>query len=795
MGARSSKLNCSGRRPKEEPYHPKTDDRIIENGKGTKDQNKPHRNFKISSKENVPKKVHQTTEKSSEASSGIKPKPYEFAKGRKDPSVRSPGDTVSKSTISSLDETAPKSVISSPDETAPKSVISSPDETAPKSVINSPDETAPKSVISSPDETSPKSVISSPDADHNKTKLKEMGHSSIPPLNNDSSLDVDCIPSLNSEQRRLSLDANIEWTAEYGENDENAKQPQNGKTKSVKEETKSIPIQNDESDSTTDSESSDDDDDYVKGGLSFGHVGNLIIGTGKIIDRSTKIVPRKEPKAKTKKKSSTKGILDNKKKSRKGGVNAKRVDNLGIGTVMILDERTIQPEKVQEKHVNIPVSYKPVEEKKQPIPVEDLEKLMGLKSAVGMIYGYQQTGTAFRVGVDKIITAWHVVRAITAVGKLGDHAVFVDFDYEKDFQPDHLLRFPLKPGVLYYNEKLDIAVLQIKENPYGTAFPKPLENFVNFTRQIHEKYSIYLIGHTGAGKKSVDHVLKYWDPLSHRIKELYEWCEEEFVLKHGFGYTGIGDETRLHFQCMFRHGASGCPGFIVPPGGEAKVVTVLLRGFPDFYYFDNFTDEERERVPTEKLIQQGSNIDAIKKDMQTKNMDLYREIFHYREFISHSEKKKCIDTPSEEKVLNFPQNNEPINTEPVDSKDAVTLSPNACSEQNSQNSENMAILASGGNKTHPITNNFDPTQDINSGDEEKSTTNAAQPQTPPAIGHQTEDEKPQDQEKCSTDESKAGTACNNAETTHAILSSETAPNSTVKNQDKNERSEREKKVW
>lgn len=382
-----------------------------------------------------------------------------------------------------------------------------------------------------------------------------------------------------------------------------------------------------------------------------------------------------------------------------------------------------------------------------------------------------------------------------AVGELGDHAVFVDFNYEKDFQPDHLLRFPLKPDVLYHNEKLDIAVLQIKENLYGTTFPKPLENFVNFTRQIHEKYSIYLIGHTGAGKKSVDHVLKYWDPLRHRIKELYEWCEEEFVLKHGFGYTGIGDETRLHFQCMFRHGASGCPGFIVPPGGEARVVTVLLRGFPDFYYFDNFTDEERERVPTEKLIQQGSNIDAIKKDMQTKNMDLYREIFHYREFISHSEKKKCIDTPSEEKVLNFPQNNEPINTEPVDSKDAVTLSPNACSEQNSRNSENMAILASGGNKTHPITNNFDPTQDINSGVEEKSTTNAAQPQTPPAIGHQTEDEKPQDQEKCSTDESKAGTACNNAETTHAILSSETAPNSTVKNQDKNEMSEREKKVW
>lgn len=43
------------------------------------------------------------------------------------------------------------------------------------------------------------------------------------------------------------------------------KQPQNVKTKSMKEETKSIPIHNDESDDTTDSESSDDDD-YEGGG-------------------------------------------------------------------------------------------------------------------------------------------------------------------------------------------------------------------------------------------------------------------------------------------------------------------------------------------------------------------------------------------------------------------------------------------------------------------------------------------------------------------------------------------------
>lgn len=37
---------------------------------------------------------------------------------------------------------------------------------------------------------------------------------------------------------------------------------------------------------------------------------------------------------------------------------------------------------------------------------------MGLKFVVGMIYGYQQIGIVFRVGVDKIIIVWYVVRVI-----------------------------------------------------------------------------------------------------------------------------------------------------------------------------------------------------------------------------------------------------------------------------------------------------------------------------------------------------------------------------------------------
>lgn len=49
---------------------------------------------------------------------------------------------------------------------------------------------------------------------------------------------------------------------------------------------------------------------FFSKGLSFGYVGNLVIGIGKIIDRSIKIVLRKEFKVKIKKKFLINGIFD-----------------------------------------------------------------------------------------------------------------------------------------------------------------------------------------------------------------------------------------------------------------------------------------------------------------------------------------------------------------------------------------------------------------------------------------------------------------------------------------------------
>ena len=274
--------------------------------------------------------------------------------------------------------------------------------------------------------------------------------------------------------------------------------------------------------------------------------------------------------------------------------------------------------------------------------------------------------------------------------RLAHPEVFVNFEFEERHQIGSS-QFSLEPKVLYHNEKLDIAVLQLKTN--GMTHPPPLIRFDEFTREIHEKDPIYLIGHSESKMKSMNCVLKYWEPFEHRINELTTWSEEEFDLKHGFGYTGIGKDNRLHFKCSFRHGASGCPGLLVRPGGEVTVVTVLLRGFPDFYYFDNFTDEERSRVPIGKLIQQGSNMKSIMDDMKTINEDLYEEIFFYEQkFI-----KESMGTSSGKEELKLKI--KPGSSNSAESKSPVPCTPEVTSKQNAQ------ILPSSQIHSHPVAEN------------------------------------------------------------------------------------------
>jgi hypothetical protein len=94
---------------------------------------------------------------------------------------------------------------------------------------------------------------------------------------------------------------------------------------------------------------------------------------------------------------------------------------------------------------------------------------------------------------------------------------------------------------------------------------------------------------------------------------------ETFCRDKGYEYEGYAelDKTeRLVVKCQFEHGASGCPGVVVLGDNQVYLVTMFLKGFPDFYYSRLFKGEKKEKFPKSKLFQQGVNIGAIYEDLE-----------------------------------------------------------------------------------------------------------------------------------------------------------------------------------
>ncbi|XP_062622369.1 uncharacterized protein LOC134283870 [Saccostrea cucullata] len=726
MGIKNSKLNCASKKSREEPYRQvkKVDDKIKEENGDQVRNDKKNGEGKIVPEDNSSSKSPSKGQSVQERENQIQNGQVKAAKGDRNTSTKSSKSTTGKSAVKEKKATQEKESKQMYSDDKPFNFVKAIKTDYKSGSFQTSKEgstEAKRDRTVDADETNPKS-INNPAGSVDETELKQSygpspADGEDPASIGHSSLEKDCLPSMDSEDgpEGQGQDFADAYTTDHNEPQEKSKKiiPQS--------EDDEDPTESDDSDDDGDDGGDDSGEDDEEGGgggtYNFGHVTSMIIGTGKIIDKETIVTSKASSRSKnsSKDKHRPKGKKRSKdrkksepgsKKSQGKTVNAATVRNLGIGKVTVQKETIIMEHPKSE-----PTKAEVKPPKPEPLwpglPTTDMEELGKVTGSVGMIHGYKLTGSVFRVGKDKVLTAWHVVRGMICTDhhskrldydRLADPSVFVDFGYEETYQTDNMKRFRVEPCIVYCNEKLDIGVLQLKHNDYGTAFPKPLTNFDKFTQEMHENYPIYLVGHTNALRKSMDFIMKYWHPFDHRIKELSEWYEDEFEFKHGYGFTGIKDQTRLHFQCSFRHGASGCPGFIVRSKGDIRVVTVLLRGFPDFYYFSNFTEEERDRVTTDKLIQQGSDMEAIWEDMKSKNWELYREIFCYHEYISHSEKNKPVDTPSEEKVLNFPQS--PASTENEKKTEnpggAVTCIPRVASGQ-----DPLVMLASGKSKTIP----------------------------------------------------------------------------------------------
>ncbi|XP_071155465.1 uncharacterized protein [Mytilus edulis] len=269
------------------------------------------------------------------------------------------------------------------------------------------------------------------------------------------------------------------------------------------------------------------------------------------------------------------------------------------------------------------------------ISAHKMEILLAVSKSVGIFHGPKANGTCWRVGEDKIITAAHVVnvniwnKMINTEYESSLDKCYVDFNYvDKNKRSSNtesdLNVFKIEPQVMYKNEVLDVAVLKLKREK-NKNFPPPLDLFESLDPEEDDDKEIYLIGHNKSDEKNFNFGIGLWTPTETKMKDMEKFCQEYGKPN---GYIGLDRKDRLVIKCEFVSGASGCPGVVIYKD-KAYVVLVYVRGFPDFYYSQQFPERKREEFPKERLLQQGVNIKSVLKTMteNTMHLGLRNEIF------------------------------------------------------------------------------------------------------------------------------------------------------------------------
>ncbi|XP_053391286.1 uncharacterized protein LOC128554082 [Mercenaria mercenaria] len=238
------------------------------------------------------------------------------------------------------------------------------------------------------------------------------------------------------------------------------------------------------------------------------------------------------------------------------------------------------------------------------------------------IVGGSTTASGFRVGSRYIMTAAHVTNNFQK--GLQNSDTYVIFNYKYDGIYKRKDKYLIKE-VVYSNDETDIAVVELLDHqrvmpPHVTSFCSPV-----LDRSFH------LIGHSKGNVMETNLVTKIIDKDDPKIKFCLDQLQR-MSCQHtgGKGYDtppndSVHNPYRFLFQCKFTKGASGSPG-IVLVGKTIYVTTVLLHGYPDWYY-DPTMEVYKNNWLDEHCVQQGVNIMSVCEMMRATHPSLCQDIF------------------------------------------------------------------------------------------------------------------------------------------------------------------------
>ena len=224
------------------------------------------------------------------------------------------------------------------------------------------------------------------------------------------------------------------------------------------------------------------------------------------------------------------------------------------------------------------------------------------------------------------------------MGALRD--IFVVFDYKTEVQPASGKKFYLQPlhawkDVPFLNNQTDCIVLEIKPtNGDGESLPFPFKVF----SIPHLDRSFWFISHSGGEHKHTEKVntilnldsqqtqkdIKLAREKSAELLELFG--KDTTMYKCESGENKLDNRARLLFHTSLGKGGSGSPGVVQRADGSVTVVTMLLHGYPDWYYNDNCRDL-LEHWDKRLCVEQGALMSSIYNQMKEDNLALSDDIF------------------------------------------------------------------------------------------------------------------------------------------------------------------------
>ena len=199
---------------------------------------------------------------------------------------------------------------------------------------------------------------------------------------------------------------------------------------------------------------------------------------------------------------------------------------------------------------------------------------------------------------------------------LANTKVYVDFGFLS--HASTMKKVYLTSAVVFSNESLDIAIVQLKKPPGSQTLPEPL----TLCKETLPEDQFTFVGHPGGEVKQLN-------PINGFVEITNEQKKEAVIFSHKAtgtdGYDGIDNPRRILFHCSFQKGGSGSPGLVVVDDIPV-VITVLLHGYPDWFYDSKVDKRIKDTVHNHNKIEQGVLMESL-YELLHESPELCKDIF------------------------------------------------------------------------------------------------------------------------------------------------------------------------